>query len=261
LSDPKVILSILALIVSIFSLIWTCTNQWEQNRRWDALNAGTVELREAKFFTWRELTKTEAFSIEWGYDPLILSSPEIYGRFRLLYCLQPRDPATGSPISKANPVFTLPELENELKRLDINQAVEVVRLFRPVFVFENIGKTEVTDWQVKIDLRLPNSNWQRAFESDTALRIPPTQNINVSFDFAIPLEQPIPDVLSFRISTVFKDIHGQQVLPETTIVSWESQRNYWFFGSEDTTRWPSQTKSMAVKWLPPIRGHTTAKKW
>lgn len=37
-SDPKVIISILAIIISIFTLIWTLGNQAEQNRRWNKLN-------------------------------------------------------------------------------------------------------------------------------------------------------------------------------------------------------------------------------
>lgn len=231
-SDPKVILALFALIVSIGSLICTLANQWEQNRRWDALNVGMVELKETKFFTWRELTRDEAFSTNWGYDPLILGSPEAWGKFRLVYFLQLRDPTTGTPIPKANPVFSLAEVETEVRRLGISQPVAVFRAFRPVFVFENIGKSEVTDCRIRIDMRLPSNDWQTAFESNTAVRIPPAQSVNVSFDFAIPLEQAIPNELSFKINVQFKNIHGQ-LRSREIVASWESQRDYWFYGKAD----------------------------
>ncbi len=67
-SDPKVAISLFALIISIISLIWTFSSQWEQNRRWDALNLGKVELTDG-FIMWKEITREEAISMKWGYEP------------------------------------------------------------------------------------------------------------------------------------------------------------------------------------------------
>lgn len=52
-SDPKVILSLLAIGISLISFIWTLANQWEQNRRWNSLNAAAVELKAVKFKVYR----------------------------------------------------------------------------------------------------------------------------------------------------------------------------------------------------------------
>lgn len=229
-ADRKVILPLFALVVSIASLILTLTNQWEQNRRWDGLNTGAVELKEAKFFTWRELARDEAFSINWGYDPLILGSHEAWNRFRLLYFLQLRDPATGSPIPHINPVFTLVEAEAEVKRVGIKQPVALFRAFRPTFIFENLGKTEVADCRITIHMRLTDAEWRPAFSSNAPVRIPAGQAVNVSFDFAIPLEQPIPKQITFKIGIEFFDIHRRHHSREV-VASWESERDYWFYGT------------------------------
>ena len=228
-SDPKVLLSLLALFISISSLLWTLADQWEQNRRWDALNAGTVELKQARFYTWRELTHDEAFSTDWGYSPLIFGSSEVWNKFRLVYFLQPRDPATGSPVSGANPVFTIPELEAEVKRLGIQQSIIVYKAFRPTFIFENIGKTEVADCNISIAIRL-DGGWQPAFHSNAPLRIPAGQPVNVSFDFAIPITQVLPKQIDFRIHIDFVNIHEKHHSREV-VASWESERDYWFYGN------------------------------
>lgn len=54
-SDPKVIISLFAIVISIISLIWTLGNQWEQNRRWNKLNEANVILKDAKLLKWKKL--------------------------------------------------------------------------------------------------------------------------------------------------------------------------------------------------------------
>ncbi|MBF0475654.1 MAG: hypothetical protein HQK59_07420 [Deltaproteobacteria bacterium] len=228
-SDPKVLLSLFALLTSILSLFWTLANQWEQTRRWDALNAGSVELKEAKFYTWRELTRDESVSTNWGYDPLIFGSSDGWNKFRLVYFLQPCDQATGAPISNANPVFTLPELEAELKRLRIQQQIEVYKAFRPTFIFDNMGKTEVIDCKIFVEMRLENV-WRHAFNSNIPIRIPAGTTVNISFDFAIPISQVLPKQIDFKIHIDFMDIHGKHHSREV-VASWESTRDYWFYGN------------------------------
>lgn len=73
-SDPKNAISLFALLISITSLIWTLASQWEQNRRWDAVNLGRVELTDVGFIIWREISKEEALSTNWGYKPTLYSA-------------------------------------------------------------------------------------------------------------------------------------------------------------------------------------------
>lgn len=66
-SDPKNTLSLLALLFSLVSLIWTFINQYRQNKRWDALNLANVIVKRVKFFGWRDLGE-EWKTLDWGYD-------------------------------------------------------------------------------------------------------------------------------------------------------------------------------------------------
>ena len=86
-SDPKVILSLFALLISSVSLIWTLANEWEQNRRWDNLNSANIAIKEVKMTKWKELTKDEAMKTHWGYGPSIYSSGETFDLFQIPYHL------------------------------------------------------------------------------------------------------------------------------------------------------------------------------
>jgi hypothetical protein len=233
-SDPKVILSILALVVSISSFCWSLRNQFDQNRRWGALNAATVEFREGRFKTWREMSKEEAFSSNWGYDPLILELQEAWNKYRLVYFLQLRDHATGAVLPHSNPVFTVAEAQAEARRVGVNSGVALFRAFRPVFVFENGGKIEALDCSIQISINFGENVWKPAFTSNAPVRIPAAGKFNVSFDFALPFEIPVPAIIRFRIHGEFSDIHGRRP-PRDLVVGWESQRDYWFYaaGSEE----------------------------
>jgi hypothetical protein len=229
-ADPKVWIAIGALAVSLLSLAWTVANQLGQNRRWDALNVASVQLKEVKFYVWRELAQEEALSTDWGYEPLIFSSPEGWGKFRLVHFLQLRVPTTGEVHAHSNPVFTVTDAEAEAKRVGAGLPVSLYRAFRPMFIFENTGKTEADEWRVRIDLKLGQGEWQPAFTSNAPVRMAAGQTVNVSFDFSMPLQLPVPRELDFRISAQFKDIHGRERLYNIVAV-WESQRNYWTYGA------------------------------
>ncbi len=136
-SDPKVIISILALVVSVTSIIWTLANQWEQNRRWDNLNRGNPEIKEARMIKWREYTIEEAKTIDWGYEPDLYGIGEATGKVIIPYRLIVRD-KNDSVLSNVNSVFTIQKLEQELKRIDFKDSVygltEVGRFSRTLVI-------------------------------------------------------------------------------------------------------------------------------
>lgn len=237
-SDPKVILSLLAIFISLASLIWTLANQWEQNRRWDVLNIAAIELKEAKFHVYRELSKKEATSTNWGYSPLIYSSPDNWDKYHILYFLQLRNSTDASLIPNANPVFTINEVEEEIKRLQIKSPVVLYRSFRPIFFFDNHGRTDATECNIEIYMKPDDEPWHRSFASNTPVRIPPDKSINVSFEFAIPLQSKIYKRIDYKVHIDFKDLQGN---PHTRdlIASWESEHNYWFYGKESNDKFGS----------------------
>jgi hypothetical protein len=230
-SDPKVILSLIAIGISLISFIWTLANQFEQNRRWDSLNIAAVELKDVKFKVYRELTRKEAMTMNWGYSPLIYSSPDNWDKYQMIYFLRLRNAGDDSLISNANPAFTVNEVADEIKRLQIRSPVSIYRSFMPIFYFDNQGKTDATECTIEIHMKPDNNPWHKSFTSNTPVRIPPGKVVNVTFEFDIPMQSPMYKHIDFKIKLSFTDLHGN-VHTRDVASSWESDKNYWFFGKD-----------------------------
>jgi hypothetical protein len=225
-----VIISLFALLIASVSLIWTFANQREQNRKWDKLNEGNPEIREVKLLNWKEISKEEAMSIPWGYDPTIYGKGEATDKFVVPYCLTLRDENTNELIPNTNPVFTIHEVEQELKRIGFTGKVKIYKQFKPKFEIENMGKTEVRELSIFIDAKLPNQEWSRAFTSNTKINLTGSQKSTVFFSFELPVAISLPEQISFKVHFNFLDYKNQKV--EKVIgAKWTSNDNFWSYES------------------------------
>jgi hypothetical protein len=223
-----VIISLLALLIASVSLIWTFANQWEQNRKWEKLNEGNPEIKEIRLLNWKELSKEEAMNIQWGYDPSIYGKGEASDRFVVPYYLSLRDANTNVLVPNTNPVFTLPEIEQELKRIDFKGKVIVYRLFKPKFEIENMGKTEIKELSINIDAKLPNQEWNRAFTSNAKINLTGSQKSTVFFSFEIPVEIILPEQISFKVH--FNYLNYKNKKTEKIIgAKWTTNDNFWSY--------------------------------
>lgn len=226
-SDSKVIVSLFAISISIASFLWTLANQWEQNRRWDNLNAGNPEVKEIKLINWKEITKDEAFKTQWGYEPLIYSKDETNNLFVLPYTLTARNVKTKERIN-INTSHTLAEIDQELKRINFHEQALLLKLFRPKFIIENMGKTEVRKLSIKIDAKLPNEEWHNAFTSSANINLAGSQTCTLFFDFEIPFDLKLPRQISFKIHMTFNDANGLNQ-EKVILAKWTTNDNFWSY--------------------------------
>jgi hypothetical protein len=227
-SDPKMIISLLALIVAFLSLIWTFCNQWSQNRRWHNLNTGNPEIREIRLLNWKELSKEEASTTVWGYDPIIYLKGEASNKCILPYYLSLLDVATNSQIPNTNPVFTLEEIENELNRVGFTGEFLVCRFFKPLFEIENMGKTEVKDLSIDVDAKISDNDWVRIFSSNVKINLTSSQKSNVTFSFNIPIEIIIPKQIVYKVHFSYLN-YKCKIIKKVIVVKWTSDDNFWSY--------------------------------
>jgi hypothetical protein len=227
-SDPKVIISLLAILISTVSLIWTLANQWEQNRRWEKLNNGNPELKEVRLINWKELNESEAHSTEWGYKPDIYGKGEAMDNYVLPYYLIVRD-STNNKIEGINKAFTIVEIHQELQRINYKgKNIIINKFFRPKFVFENMGKTETKELTIKIDAKLPDQDWLNVFTSNTSINLAGGQSSAIVFDFELPLNLQLPRQISFKVFLKFKDVNDRSI-EKFISVKWTTNDNFWSY--------------------------------
>jgi hypothetical protein len=227
-SDPKVVISLLALVVSIVGLIWTLANQWDQNRRWESINAPNIVLREARMLPREKLTAANAKARNWGYDPEIFGS-ELNDEFHLLTAFR-LNVINGQSLVSVRQFSTIEEAEANYKRLGSDNRATIDKILRPHLQFENIGKTTARAVNIAVDVLEAigaKKEWRRAFDANSRPNVGPGQQTSVHFDIGLPVPAKI-DSLAFKISQKFKDDNGAEFSSETEI-SWDAQNNYWHY--------------------------------
>ncbi len=231
-TDPKVIISLFALLISVVGFIWTLANQWEQNRRWDKLNAANVTIKDVKFIRFKELSKAEAINTQWGYDPTIYSTERL-NIYQLPYFLTARNAKTSKLIKGFNQVFTIDEVEQEIKRIGYTEKIFLSKAFKPLFIFENLGKTDAYDLSIKIEIKWSENEWENIFNSNAKITLATGQSSNVSFGFEIPVESKLPPVINYKITLTYRDVNNNFIEKEIK-AKWTSNDNYWSYGEESS---------------------------
>lgn len=235
-SDPKVAISLVALAISILSLIWTLANQWNQNKRWDALNLAKIELEDEGFIIWKELSKEEVLSTKWGYEPTIFQNIEdrrYTDRYQLLNCLALLDLGTNSRVPNSGIAFTLSEIEQEIIRLGLISKPEKAassKMYQIQFKLKNMGATPATEIRVKISVEssLKGLNGD-LFLSDQDVEVYPSGTMNATAIFYVPVFEKLPDMMNFNVNVTYKRADGSKV-DKNIPVTYDSKRNFWSLG-------------------------------
>lgn len=227
-SDPKVIIAILALVISLAGLLWTLANQFEQNRRWDVLNMGYIELTKPAFTVFRTISRKEFKSLYVGYESKTYGSENSIDEVRFIHLVRIRNKETGAQITNTDPTITLTEVEQELGKLaERPKAIELTRVYRPIFFFSNSGKTEVRDLTFEIShTTYDGAGWMIFLRSGAPANILPGQEFNITKELEVPLNSPMPEKIPFKIEIDYRDIRGT-AHKETIKRVWYSEGNDW----------------------------------
>lgn len=220
--------SLLALILSLFSLILTILNRKQQNFKWEKLNEGNPVINEIRFKNWKELSQEEAHNTNWGYKPTIYSKGESSDRFVLPYRLVLYSQATNDLIPNINPVFTIEEVQNELNRLNINEDIKVSRLFTILIQFENNGKTEIRNFSIQINAQIEDELFKNVFSSNAKINLTNNQKTQISIDFNTPIDSNLPQEIGLEILLSYMNYKNKTSQKKIKAL-WTSKDNYWSY--------------------------------
>ncbi len=233
-ADPKNAISLFALLISITSLIWTLASQWEQNRRWDALNLSRVELTDVGFIIWKEMSKEEALSTNWGYKPTLYSVVQNrihQGKYQLPYELVLMD-SDNKGIPDSHGFFTLVEAQQEIARLGLKPPgnLQVFRHYQIQFNFKNTGSTAAKENTIRITAHMPDAEKPvDVFASVEPIDLLPASTINAVANLFVPLNAALPQIMKFSVTLTYKDAHGVVNTRGLPIV-YDASQNYWTYG-------------------------------
>jgi hypothetical protein len=227
--DPKVLISILAILISIASFLSTLANQWEQNRRWDKLNTANVIVKRAILKRYKSITKADALATNWGYKPIIYGS-DIDNEYIIPYKLVVVDKLTDKLITTINAGYTVEEIKQELIRINYQGEGIILMHFEPKFEIENKGKTDAKNLNITVDSKRNGIDWYRVFSSDTKIELSGDQISTIELEMDYPISMDIPDEILFKIKLSYLDIHENEIEKEF-ITKWISKNNSWSYSN------------------------------
>src|SRR5713101_4138207 len=200
--DVKGPLALLAVIVSVISLYATISNQAEQNRRWEALNLGRIDLTDESFTMFKELSKEELDASDWGYIPFAFPRLEgrvVTQRMQLPYELVLWDANNKRRLPLSQGFFKLPEAQLEFARLGLDasqQSIQVLKHYQVLFEFKNTGSTSVSEFEMSITAE---SQTKKApltvFNSRSRPDLLPGGTGNAAVDFYSPINEMLPEIM------------------------------------------------------------------
>lgn len=229
--EPKDWIALAALAGTIGNFCWTYGNKRIEDQRWKSLNDGRIDLKELKVAPWREVSREEANSVDWGHVAQLVGGQLPTGHFRLPYCIAARRGSDSELVPGWAQVTTVAEARKEAARLDIDfGTLALCRMVRPEFTFENLGKTDAVDGTLDVWARVDRGEWIKAFHTTSPATIPPGKQSGFFFDIFIPISAPFPMLFEFKIKSQYKTVDGGARSKELA-VSWQVATDSYLYGT------------------------------
>lgn len=167
----------------------------------------------------------------WGYDPLIFGAGEFNEMYILPYKLTVRNAESNELITTINACYTIDEIKKELERVACKGNVHIYKNFKAKLEFENRGKTDANNLDIKIKAKHDNLEWQDAFTTNTKIILAADQITTTMFEFDFPINSKLPEELHFKILLNFDNIHDNNIDKEIN-AKWTSNDNFWSYNNK-----------------------------
>ncbi|MDE2342762.1 MAG: hypothetical protein KGL63_05115 [Betaproteobacteria bacterium] len=229
-SDIKVLISLLAFVISVLTLGWGIVSKIEQDKRWRDVNSATLVLQEGKMLPVAKMASNEAAAKNWGYQPTLFKG-DLRSESFVYSVLMLRDAKSAKPVEAAQQTDTADEALQEIARLNLQaDEVNLARVLSPAFTFENIGRTPAYKVRFTAEMQDPSdkdSHWHPVFAETHPANIGPTQAVTLRFEVALPVDST-PKELPFRWHVEFEDVYGTKRTADMS-ATWDCGKNTWSY--------------------------------
>jgi hypothetical protein len=213
------ILPIAAILLSATGILISVINASDQNRKWAALNVPDIELNDMKMQPFKNLLRSKFDSEKFDYVPMYVSLDDTT---LLLDVLTAKDSLSGK-IRKV--AFSLKEIKKGIGENNLN--VGIYRNLRPSFLFQNLGQLPASDLTIIAEAKALGKNWTPLNTALVTKRLSNNMRTAIFGSIFLPLRNPAPDSINFRIYIQYNDQFGK-VYHDTIYTRWQSLDNQFY---------------------------------
>lgn len=227
-SDPKVYISLLAILISLAAFLFTLANQSEQNRRWDKLNSGNAILQKLEFRTLRMVKASEINTTDWGHQAFFNDIQGDTSNYIMLYCLEIIDPILTQGHPPLKMCFTIKDLFKEMQQVGIKTDIsKIARAMKPILTIKNVGKTDLKKVIVTFFIQEDNT-WSQMPPIDQQVTLAPEGILRIPITIFFSLNGPMPDLINCKVKIQYEDVNGNKI-SKFEMRHWESKTNEWTY--------------------------------
>jgi hypothetical protein len=216
---PSNMLSIFSIIISVSVLLFTWYNSRDQNKKWNHLNLGKIDVISVKFTYFREIETKDFDSIQWGYPVQVITDPESKimqnGKYIVQNTVVAKDLKTGRIYGDESSI-TLNELRAELSHLNIPNYtyLEFQKKYYVDIHLQNIGPTEcyIKKQQIFIKDSKPPNDLKLIFESNDSFKFESQRGNHTQFALSIPIMTNLPQPFEIFYEIAYDDINQENHL-------------------------------------------------
>jgi hypothetical protein len=228
-------IALLAVVVSLLSVVFAGWSVREQRRQWRAINQDRVYLADARFVIWRVLSKSEADGVQWGCEaelmPLFSSGTSVLsGELGQPFKIVALNPSTGEGLPGIW-THTVPDMVEVLAKKSVPaQDVQILKAYDIDFQIANGGPAAVSSLSVGVTPRFPDTGEWFASPDSSPVTLAPDSSIHRIFTFFAGLSRTLPEELEFIITLTYVSPEGEPVKREIDIVYHSESGQFRFTG-------------------------------
>jgi hypothetical protein len=192
-------------------------NQAEQNRKWEMLNKGYLDLESIDFMVFKEIDQEKFNKENWGYKNGFVQSAErgkMNDKVSLITTLVLWDSVKNAPV-KENPFYTVSECKAAMKRNNLSLSTPIYQNYIINVEMKNMGSlpmnnlTFSTTATVNKEAVLDIS--KSANGSSTGFNLSPNKSASIQSKFYVPLDTELISPIKIEITANYNDGNGNTV--------------------------------------------------
>jgi len=209
-----IVISLLALGISIASIGVSIWSSVEQKRQWRATSLGRVEITDVSFISWRTYSEEELKNTKWGYKvglQPILEDNKVSKLYSLPSRLIAYDPTNKRPYPNVTGL-TLDEIQSKLQNSQgLPNSVIPAKQFQLQWRLQNVGATAVSDFKIAVDKKLPDSEQWEESDWGQPAEVGPGRIVSKLLDLFAPVNLALPEKMSFRVRLEYVNIENDKI--------------------------------------------------
>ncbi len=211
-------IGLLALLIAVLSFWYSCNKDSKQDIRLEESEQGRITLKQLRFFVYREITKIQLDTINWGYPVEVAANSADYilnmDKLSVQNYLIGVNTSTGDTINDPS-IISISELQEKANKIKTSTPIHIFayKRYRVMIELQNTGLKDCKLTSLNIFLKNPNSStFNNPIDLATnQVSIDPGETKISFFHFDLGLAQKLQNPFEVKLEIFYINQKGKTI--------------------------------------------------